>query len=517
MRVKNFCISTTILAFITIIAFLVCYDGKETLAQSQTASPRQPIPETKLVLPEYYGFYAVNVGETVELKKEGMFPLNLNANVEFIMFNKRVGVTASISENWKIHRFSFNTEANNWTALSDDVVECRTKSVKDQLEMMRIIPVKTLEPGFYLLNWNSELWIRFFVDFDRLMNSFVEAAREAMKQERWDDVVTETRKALAFKPDDAEMNELLRTAKEEVMNLQSDSRYFGMFHTILWTTTDENQVHAVSFSPDGKTIVAGGYAGVKLWDVETGTLKRHFSLDISSSIAFSSDSKIIAGGGYDGRIKLWDVETGKELRTLSGHQADVKAIAFSSDSKIIAGGGYDGRIKLWDVETGKELRTLSGHQDDVNSVAFSPDGKIIVSGSQDHTVKLWDVETGKELRTLSGHQANVNAVAFSPDGKTIVSGGFKAIKLWNVETGRELWSHSGPQASVNSVAFSPDGKIIVSGGFKAIKLWDVETGKELRTFSEHQDVVSSVVFSPDGKTIVSGSWDKTIKLWGVKD
>ncbi|NJO42469.1 MAG: ribosome assembly protein 4, partial [Cyanobacteria bacterium RU_5_0] len=50
----------------------------------------------------------------------------------------------------------------------------------------------------------------------------------------------------------------------------------------------------------------------------------------------------------------------------------------------------DNTLKLWNAADGTELRTLTGHQADVKSVSFSPDGKTIASGSQDNTLKLWN-------------------------------------------------------------------------------------------------------------------------------
>jgi serine/threonine protein kinase len=236
------------------------------------------------------------------------------------------------------------------------------------------------------------------------------------------------------------------------------------------------------------------------------------------SVAISPDGKTLVSGGYQ-TIKLWNLETGKENLTLTEHSGNVSSVAISPDGKTLFSGSWDKTIKLWDRETGEEIRTLTGHSDHVVSIVISPDGKTLVSGSADNTIRLWDPETGKEIRTpLTGHSDHVKSVAISPDGKTLVSGSAdNTIRLWNLLTGKKIHTLTGHSGNVSFVAISPDGKTLISGSWdKTIKLWNLKTGKEIHTLTGHSGNVSSVAISPDGKTLISGSWDKTIKLWRLE-
>jgi hypothetical protein len=94
---------------------------------------------------------------------------------------------------------------------------------------------------------------------------------------------------------------------------------------------------------------------------------------------------------------LWDVATGREIRTFSGHLAEVYSVAFSHDGRQILSGSKDNTIKLWDVATGREIRTFLGHSNDVRFVVFINDGRNIISGSYDGTIRVWDTATGREI------------------------------------------------------------------------------------------------------------------------
>ncbi|MCY2954923.1 MAG: quinolinate synthase NadA, partial [Planctomycetota bacterium] len=277
-------------------------------------------------------------------------------------------------------------------------------------------------------------------------------------------------------------------------------------------------VHAVAFSPDGRTAISSADT-LKLWDVATGKDLRSFTGHTAwvTSVAISPDGRTAISGSQDQTLKLWDVATGKEIRCFTGHKNRVKSVGFSPDGRTALSGSSDGTLKTWDVSTGKEIRSFTGHQSSVQSVAFSPDGRTALSGSFDTTLKLWDVATGKEIRSFTGRTSAVLAVAFAPDGRTAVSGCIAGtLKLWDVATGKEIRSFTGHTAWVTSVAFSPDGRKVVSGSQdNTVKLWDVAAGMELRSFTGHTIAVQAVAFSPDGRTVVSGGADNAIKLWDV--
>jgi WD40 repeat protein len=277
-------------------------------------------------------------------------------------------------------------------------------------------------------------------------------------------------------------------------------------------------IASVTFSPDGKAILTGGYdKTARLWDAHTGqpmgSVMEHS--EWVSSVAFSPNGKTILSGSQDKTARLWDAHTGQPLGPPMEHSGPVSSVAFSPDGKTILIGSHDQTARLWDAATGRPIGQPLAHPSAVCAVTFSPDGQMILTGCFDNTARLWDTATGRPLGQPLVHSARVYAVAFSPEGKSILTGSWdNTAQLWDTATGRPLGQpllHSG---WVNSVAFSPDGKTILTGSDdKKAQLWDVATGQRVGKPMEHQGTVWSVTFSPDGRSILTGSRDHMARLW----
>ncbi len=280
------------------------------------------------------------------------------------------------------------------------------------------------------------------------------------------------------------------------------------------TLTYTDHVSSIAFSPDGQ-ILASGDQRIWLWNVGTSEHKQIFAEHTwgVNSVAFSPDGQILASGGGGGLVKLWDTDTGELKRTLiTGEEVDSVSVAFSPDGQTLAcGSGRD--IRLLDVETGELKQTLKGVAD-IYSIAFSPDGKTLACGSEDRTVRLWDVGKGEQKQILRGHTLRVNSVTFSPDGHTLASTGRREVRLWDVETGEQKQTLAHTDFS-GGIAFSPDGHTLASGELFKVRLWDVETGEQKQVLRGHTRGVFNVAFSPDGHTLASGSSDGTVLLWNT--
>ncbi len=141
----------------------------------------------------------------------------------------------------------------------------------------------------------------------------------------------------------------------------------------------------VAFSPDGRTLAGAGSdtAGVAvgalgasgrvtLWDVPTGTVLRTLEgpTERARRVAFSPDGRTVVAGGTGPAKKPGDL--------LSNRRTPKKA----------------SEVRLWDVATGNLIWTMEGESEAVFSLAFSPDGRSLAFCDQGY-VYIIDAVTGR--------------------------------------------------------------------------------------------------------------------------
>jgi WD40 repeat protein len=293
---------------------------------------------------------------------------------------------------------------------------------------------------------------------------------------------------------------------------------------VAMTGTAIGPVNGLAFSPDGRTLAAGGYGErVYLWKPASGskavTMARAGSRVLS--VAFSPDGHTLAAGDIGGDVSVWDLAVNGMPKTTLAEGSTVNSVAFSPDGQTLAAGDIADDVGLWDLATKSRTATLA-EGSRVNSVAFSAHGGLLAAGDDSGDAGLWDPSAAQQANFTTGHP--VNAVAFSPAGETLAAGDINGnLRLWDTANGSVSWSRTYTQA-IYTVAFSPSGGTLAVGdlnGYVYAYGWDAKTkhwnqaASPLNLNPHHgpHDVANSVALSPNGNVVAVGDSSHKVHLW----
>ncbi|MDD3861180.1 MAG: caspase family protein, partial [Bacteroidales bacterium] len=119
--------------------------------------------------------------------------------------------------------------------------------------------------------------------------------------------------------------------------------------------SNSDYVNCVIFNPSGKSVLTS--LG-EIWDIETGKLICKLegpNVDLYK-LSFSPDGKKIIAI-ESSTVKIWESETGKLINSFSDHSGFISNAEFSSDGKNILTSAADGKFIVRDSETGRVLYT----------------------------------------------------------------------------------------------------------------------------------------------------------------
>ena len=175
------------------------------------------------------------------------------------------------------------------------------------------------------------------------------------------------------------------------------------------------------------------------------------------SFEFSPDGKTIAAGGFGDEVRLIDSTSGKVIHVLEidAERVDyIAALAFSPDGRMLAaayGVSYGSGLRCWDLRGGKERFRLDFHGWPVASLGFTPKGALLALSSSvtpkrgidtPEYPRAWDVSTGEEVTWAEGRQVPGYSAHRTRDGNkkiAIVYGKSRSGRIWNRRRPEQWW------------------------------------------------------------------------------
>jgi RNA polymerase sigma factor (sigma-70 family) len=269
----------------------------------------------------------------------------------------------------------------------------------------------------------------------------------------------------------------------------------------------------IAVSADGKSIIgvrAGKY--VRVWDIETGKLKRSWELPTPDAFFFalSPDGRwLVTEAHTRWSLELWDVSGGKRVREfpMTGARNVIgrARVAFSSDGKRLAalGGDDPHSVRVWELETGKELfaKQVQGSREGY-LLAFTLDGKKLLASftAWDGGMYCWEIATGN--LGWQNNEFTLEAMVITPDGR-LYAADYSGQHVLDAANGQVLRGVKGPEVEgTTAELLAPNGRTLVAAAHNHVVIWDLREGKEVRKLPVPD---AQIALTPDGRGLVTAA------------
>jgi WD40 repeat protein len=117
---------------------------------------------------------------------------------------------------------------------------------------------------------------------------------------------------------------------------------------------------------------------------------------VPHDLQFSPDGRTLAAGSWF-RLSLWDVASGATRSIPTEHNGLLTSVAFSPNGRFLAtlGRHTDSAIRILDTMDFRVVRRYQAHELCGAIIRFSPDGRMLASGSDDESVRLYRLDPAR--------------------------------------------------------------------------------------------------------------------------
>ena len=231
-----------------------------------------------------------------------------------------------------------------------------------------------------------------------------------------------------------------------------------------------------------------------------------------AALALTPDGRtVVAGSGAE--VRVWDAASGQVLRTLAVEGGPVRALVVLPGGRFLLVGAEGAPLTQWDLTSGRAVRTFERTVGYPTSLALVPGAPIVVVGGSDRTVRVFDAAAGRCLREIAAHDDAVTAVAA---GATRLASASRdgTVRLWSREDGRPLARLALPTGRALALVLDEaQSRVVAAGDDGVVRDWGIHSRELVRSYVSHAQPVQALALSPDGSLLLSGSSDRTVRVF----
>ena len=243
---------------------------------------------------------------------------------------------------------------------------------------------------------------------------------------------------------------------------------------------------------------------VQVWDIATETVVQQLTcpqLKAVYALTFSPDGDYLAAGGADGHICIWEIETSALRYEYQGHpwageHASITSLTFSSQGDLLASGAGNGTVEVWKLAASRVILSLAipkrsreyGESSSIRDVAFLQNDTQLIAGSRNSNLRVWAVADGRVVAEFGSPRTPVMNMAVSADERYVVIG------------------------SGNVDEEFPFG-FLGNDDQPRIQVWRIDPPKLLCTLEHHDAPIRDVLIHPTDGVLLSISADGILNLW----
>ncbi len=305
----------------------------------------------------------------------------------------------------------------------------------------------------------------------------------------------------------------------------------------------ENPIFGFDLTPDGKTLLAGGwYNKFFAYDPETLVRKNEIKIARGSAPFVLPDGKqvVALNNTSSSSMNLYEWQEDGSLALVNQwdplHDSFWVDVAIHPDGKLMAVVFRDGSVKTFqrqlDRTWNESPQTMIPFRDkDITQLQFDPLGGHLITGTYGGETKIWDLSSEELLEVLPGNMP-ITSLVISPNGELLLTGNVTGmIHAWATQKKESEPVVVGTQTAphpirrgAHDIVFSPSRRLLFSTGaspnLDEVIAWRVDNGTLTRayTLTGRKTQPGALALSSDERYLVSGPnvTDGELMLWDLE-